>query len=74
MDTIKNQTSLNIILQRAKVQLITATTDIMRREGIPAMMMDGILSSLLADIRAQENADLINDFNNHQFGGETGNE
>lgn len=55
------QESLTIILQQAKFQMIKATNDTMREYGIPAVMMDGILSCILADIRAQSALDVTNE-------------
>jgi hypothetical protein len=41
--------------------MINATTTVMQKYGIPAVLMDGVLSALLADIRAQTSAQIIRD-------------
>lgn len=51
--------SLNFVLQRAKTEMIISTENIMRKYKLPACLMDGILSSLMADIRLQEATELV---------------
>lgn len=51
--------SLNFVLQRAKTEMIISTEGIMRKYKLPACLMDGILSSLMADIRLQEATELV---------------
>lgn len=51
--------SLNFVLQRAKTEMIISTESIMSKYKLPACLMDGILSSLMADIRLQEATDLV---------------
>lgn len=46
--------SLEMSLQQAKAEMIGATNLIMRKHNLPPCLMDGILSSLLADIRSAE--------------------
>lgn len=46
--------SLELTLQRAKADMIKATNSIMKEYSLPPCLMDGILSSLLADIRSAE--------------------
>lgn len=55
---MENQ-SLNYVLQSAKTEMITSTENIMRKYKLPACLMDGILSSLMADIRLQEATELV---------------
>lgn len=54
----KNQ-PLNCVLASARTAMIKATNDIMKEYSLPASLMDGILSSLLADIRSQINLELV---------------
>lgn len=57
-----NQQELSaIILQETKMKLIGAVSAIMQENRIPAAIMEGIMSIVLADIRAQASADLIID-------------
>lgn len=51
--------SLNCILQAAKTEMIISTQSIMSKYKLPACLMDGILSSLIADLRLQEATDLV---------------
>lgn len=51
--------SLNFVLQRAKTEMIISTEGIMSKYKLPACLMDGILSSLMADIRLQEATELV---------------
>lgn len=51
--------SLNCILQAAKTEMIISTQSIMSKYKLPACLMDGILSSLMADIRLQEATELV---------------
>lgn len=53
---------LTMLLHQAKIRMIHNTNSIMQEYGIPAAMMDGIVSGILADIRAQASADLLVDF------------
>ena len=46
--------SLEMSLQQAKAEMISATNYIMKKHNLPPCLMDGILSSLLADIRSAE--------------------
>ena len=46
--------SLEISLQQAKAEMIGVTNHIMKKHNLPPCLMDGILSSLLADIRSAE--------------------
>lgn len=58
----KDYEPITLILQQAKIKMISATTDIMNEFQIPAIMMDGVVSGVLADLRAQVSANLITDF------------
>lgn len=44
---------------QARTEMISATNYIMRNFELSSVEMDGILSSLLADIRAQTSAELV---------------
>lgn len=55
---------LTMLLHQAKLRMIHTTNSIMQEYGIPAAMMDGIVSGILADIRAQASADLLVDIQN----------
>ncbi len=56
-----NQPPLTLTLQEAKFHMIGATNEIMQKYGIPAVLMEGILSGVLSDVRAQVTADVLAD-------------
>ena len=60
----KQDPPLTFLLHQAKLRMIHTTNSIMQEYGIPAAMMEGIISGVLADIRAQASADLLIDFQN----------
>ena len=53
---------LTLMLHQAKIRMIGATQEVMSEYGLPAAMMEGIISGILADIRAQSSTDLLLDF------------
>ena len=55
------QIPLSIVLAEAQKEMMKATYGVMLKFGVPACVMDGIVSSILADIRAQSRAELIRD-------------
>lgn len=55
------ETPLSVVLAEARKEMMKATNGIMIKFGIPACVMDGMVSSILADIRAQSTAELIRD-------------
>lgn len=55
---------LTLLLHQAKLRMIKTTNDVMHEYGLPAILMEGILSGVLSDIRAQASVDLIVDFQN----------
>lgn len=60
-----NNQSLNCILQSAKTEMIKATNNVMQQYKLPPCLMDGILSSLLADIRSQAAAEIVMTLNDN---------
>lgn len=65
---------LSLVLQKARMEMIKATNDVMQAYGLPPCLMDGIVSGLLADIRAQATSELVRDIQNSAKEGETENE
>jgi hypothetical protein len=53
---------LTLMLHQAKIRMIGATQEVMHEYSLPAAMMEGIISGILADIRAQASTDLLLDF------------
>ena len=58
----KQEPPLTLLLHQAKLRMIKTTNEVMREYGLPAIMMEGILSGILSDIRAQASVDLVVDF------------
>lgn len=58
----KQEPPLTLLLHQAKLRMIKTTKEVMSEYGIPAIMMEGILSGVLSDIRAQASVDLVVDF------------
>ena len=58
----KREPPLTLLLHQAKLRMIKTTNEVMREYGLPAIMMEGILSGILSDIRAQASVDLVVDF------------
>lgn len=54
-------TPLSVVLAEAQKEMMKATNGVMLKFGVPACVMDGIVSSILADIRAQSRVELIRD-------------
>lgn len=57
---------LSFMLQSARSEMTAATNQVMKKYGLPPCLMDGILSSLLADIRSESNSELIFDLQRQQ--------
>lgn len=68
------QPPLSMILQSARMEMLKATNGVMQSFGIPPCLMDGIISGLLADIRAQSSAELVRDLEQQSKEGESENE
>ncbi len=50
-------------MQRARMMVLGAVNQAIRNHELNASLMDPVLTSVLADIRAQANAELIIDMN-----------
>lgn len=60
------QPPLSMVLQTAKMELMKTTNNVMQSYGLPPCLMDGLISSLLADIRAQESGEIVRDIDSTQ--------
>lgn len=70
-----NQPPLSMVLQSARMEMLKAANGVMQTYGLPPCLMDGIVSGLLADIRAQSSSELVRDIQNSaNKDGETENE
>lgn len=69
-----NQPPLSMVLQSARMEMLKATNGVMQTYGLPPCLIDGIISGLLADIRAQSSSELVRDIQNSAKDGETENE
>lgn len=63
----KPEPPLTLLLHHAKLRMIQTASDVMNEYGIPAALMEGIISGVLADVRAQASADLLVDFKKHMI-------
>ncbi len=52
---------LSLVLQIARSDMLKAVNNIRQKHGLPACLMDGIISGIQSDIRAQASAELIRD-------------
>lgn len=69
-----NQPPLSMVLQSARMEMLKAANSVMQAYGLPPCLMDGVVSGLLADIRAQSISELVRDIQNSAKGGESENE
>ena len=69
-----NQPPLSMVLQSARMEMIKAANGVMQTYGLPPCLMDGIISALLADIRAQSSSEIVRDIQNSAKEGKTENE
>ena len=58
------QPPLSMVLQSARMEMLKAANGVMKTYGLPPCLMDGIVSGLLADIRAQVSSELVKDIQN----------
>lgn len=56
-----NNYSFPVSIQKAKAEIIKATNTAMIKYQLPAFVLEGILSGLIADIRSQIAVDLANE-------------
>ena len=69
-----NQPPLSMVLQSARMEMLKAANGVMQTYGLPPCLMDGIISALLADIRAQSSSEIVRDIQNSEKEGKTENE
>lgn len=58
---MENNPPLTLVIQTARAEIIKATGSVMQKYNIPASVMDGILSGVQSDIRAQIPLEIIRD-------------
>lgn len=68
---MNNQPPLSMVLQSASMEMLKAVNGVMQTYGLPPCLMDGVVSGLLADIRAQSSSELVRDIQNATKDGET---
>lgn len=56
-------TPIAIRIECAKGEIINAIQKIERQHRLPPCIIDGVLSSVLAEVRAEKNIEMINDAN-----------
>lgn len=52
---------LSVALQSARMEMLKAANNVMLNYKLPPCLMDGVLSGLLADIRAQSSSVIVKD-------------
>lgn len=68
------QPPLSMALQSARMEMLKAANSVMMNYKLPPCLMDGVLSGLLADIRAQSSSEIVRDIQNPAKDGEIENE
>ena len=69
------QPPLSMALQSARMEMLKAANSVMLTYRLPPCLMDCVVSSLIADIRAQVSSELVRDIQNSaNKDGETENE
>lgn len=51
--------SLALMLEEAKREMTAAVNQVIQNTNLPAYLIDGILSAILADVRSQKNIELL---------------
>lgn len=51
--------SLALMLEEAKCEMTAAINQVIQNTNLPAYLIDGILSAILADVRSQKNIELV---------------
>lgn len=57
---------LSLMLENAKGMIFRAFNEIQEKTQLPAYLLEGIVTGLLAEIRNQKNLELVSDFNRAQ--------
>lgn len=57
--TMAQQLNLCTEIEETRCEIVTAINSINARRGLPAYLLDGILSSILAEVRNQKSAEMI---------------
>lgn len=58
---MENKMPISIIIQKTRSEMISATSEIMKSNGVPACLMELIISEILADIRVQSSTEIVID-------------
>lgn len=61
MDDKNKGIPLSVMLEEARKMTVNSVQEILNQTKLPAYLFEGILVSLLSDIREQKNAELIAD-------------
>lgn len=54
---------IEVRIECARGEILNAVEKITREQGLPAAVIDGVISSVLEEIRGQEKMELVNAFN-----------
>lgn len=59
----KEQIPLSILMENTKGKMTAAVNQSIEESGLPAYLIEGILTGILAEVRNQKNLELISDYN-----------
>lgn len=53
------QTKFSLILQSARTELISAVNQIVSKYGLPASLLEGVMSSVLVEVKSQVISEIV---------------
>ena len=62
-EDLKVNVPIEVRIECARGEILNAVEKITREQGLPAAVIDGVISSVLEEIRGQEKMELVNAFN-----------
>ena len=59
MENKKVEVSLGLIIENTKKEMRTAVNQVICQSGLPAYLIEGVLTEILAEVRKQVNMELV---------------
>ena len=53
---------LSVLLENTKIRMIDSVNKVIQESNLPAYLIEGILSDILAEVRKQKNLELASDY------------
>lgn len=53
---------LSVLLENTKIRMTDSVNKVIQKSNLPAYLIEGILSDILAEIRKQKNLELVSDY------------